>query len=347
MRSAIYENIKKQLQNSPKVWLVTGVAGFIGSNLLEALLKLNQKVVGLDNFSTGYRKNLEEVKNLVSEKEWANFKFIQGDIANLSDCQKSMSWDGTTVDFVLHEAAIGSVPRSIENPIETHKANVDGFTNMLVAARDAKAKRLIYASSSAVYGDNPDLPKTEGKVGNPLSPYALTKRINEMYADIFFRNYGFNSIGLRYFNVFGRRQDPEGAYAAVIPKWISAMIQGNPVCIYGDGETTRDFCYVENVIQANLLAATFETKLPNNQIYNIAVGEKTSLNELYHFLEKAIPKHKKKNLGGPIYQAFREGDIRHSIADIGSARTLLGYAPTYKISEGLNEAMTWYLKDAS
>jgi len=345
MKSNKYENTQKALKESPKTWLVTGVAGFIGSNLLEALLKLNQRVIGLDNFSTGYQKNLEEVRGLVTPEQWADFKFIEGDIANLSDCQSAMSWAGTPVDFVLHEAAIGSVPRSIENPIETHRANVDGFINMLVAARDAKVKSFVYASSSAVYGDNPDLPKVEDKIGNPLSPYALTKRINELYADIFFRNYSLNSIGLRYFNVFGQRQDPEGAYAAVIPKWIAALIKGNPVYINGDGETSRDFCYIENVVQANVLAATFESSGAKNQVYNIAIAEKNSLNELYRILTTHLSVILKRTFGSPTYREFREGDVRHSLADIGRAKEQLGYTPTVDLNQGLKEAMDWCVKN--
>ena len=344
MISNKYENIQKTLKSSPKTWLVTGVAGFIGSNLLEFLLKLDQRVVGLDNFSTGYSKNIEEVKAVVGQNQWMNFKFIQGDIANPTDCQRAMEWNGTSVDYVLHEAAIGSVPRSIANPVETHRSNVDGFLNMLVASRDAKVKSFVYASSSAVYGDHPELPKVEEKIGNLLSPYALTKRVNELYADIFYRNYRLNCIGLRYFNVFGRRQDPNGAYAAVIPKWIAALIRGEPVYINGDGETTRDFCQVDNVIQANLLAAIVENPEAQNQVYNIAVGERTSLNDLYEILTKQLGTAKNKSIPDPIYRDFREGDVRHSLADIGKAKTLLGFKPQYQVSDGLQEAMAWYLK---
>ena len=344
MSSNHFKIIQKNLEGSPKTWLVTGVAGFIGSNLLEALLKLNQRVVGLDNFSTGYKKNLEEVKALVSDRQWKNFKFIKGDVANLSDCQSAMSWDGKSVDYVLHQAAIGSVPRSIENPIETHRANIDGFLNMLVAARDAKVSSFVYASSSAVYGDHPELPKVEDKIGNLLSPYATTKRVNELYADDFFRNYGFNSIGLRYFNVFGRRQDPEGAYAAVIPKWIAAMIKGEQVFINGDGETSRDFCYVDNVVQANLLAATAEDPSAKNQIYNIAVGSKTTLNELYQAIEKSLSKHQSVQIPSPIYLDFRAGDVRHSLADTSKANRCLGYHPRHQWLQGIDQAMEWYVK---
>lgn len=344
MKPMKYETLQKKLNESPNTWLVTGVAGFIGSNLLEALLKLNQKIVGLDNFSTGHKKNLEEVKTAVTEKQWANFQFIEGDIANLLDCKRAMVWKNTPVNFVLHEAAIGSVPRSIENPIETHRANVDGFLNMLVAARDAKVKRFVYASSSAVYGDHPDLPKVEDKIGNPLSPYALTKRINELYADVFFRNYGLDSVGLRYFNVFGRRQDPEGAYAAVIPKWISALVRGEPVYINGDGETTRDFCYIDNVVQANLLAATVEKPEGKNQVYNIAVGEKNSLNELYQTLTTNLVGILKKSFGPPTYREFREGDVPHSLGNINKAREQLGYEPLTSLEQGIKIAKDWYIK---
>lgn len=342
-----YLEVQQKLKNSPRTWLVTGVAGFIGSNLLETLLKLDQRVVGLDNFSTGYKKNLDEVKGLVTEKQWANFKFIEGDIANLPDCQRAMRWNGTAVDFVLHEAAIGSVPRSIENPLETHRANVDGFINMLVAARDAKVKRFVYASSSAVYGDHPDLPKVEEKVGRPLSPYALSKRINELYADIFFRNYGLNSIGLRYFNVFGQRQDPEGAYAAVIPKWIAAIVRGEPVYINGDGETTRDFCHVVNVVQANLLAAIVEEPEANNQVYNIAVGSRTSLNQLYQAIVKSLSKYQSIKISPLIYRDFRMGDVRHSIADISKVTQSLSYYPQHDWLQGIDQAMAWYVKQLS
>ena len=282
-----YESLQQKLKAEPKTWLVTGVAGFIGSNLLEALLKLDQHVVGLDNFSTGYQRNLDEVKTLVTSAQWASFEFIQGDIRNLGDCHRACNG----VDFVLHQAALGSVPRSIEDPVTTNQNNIDGFLNILVAARDAKVKRFVYAASSSTYGDHPDLPKVEDKIGKPLSPYAVTKLVNELYAEVFARTYGFKTIGLRYFNIFGRRQDPNGAYAAVIPKWISSMLESAPIYINGDGETSRDFCYIDNAIQANLLAAVASSEEATNQVYNVAVGDQTSLNQLYLFLRDSLAKY--------------------------------------------------------
>ena len=335
-----YTELKTKLQNQPKTWLVTGVAGFIGSNLLETLLKLNQQVVGLDNFATGHQHNLDEVKSLVTAEQWAKFKFIQGDIRHLDDCKVACK----DVDYVLHQAALGSVPRSIEDPITTNTTNIDGFINMLVAARDAKVKRFVYAASSSTYGDHPDLPKMEDKIGKPLSPYAVTKLVNELYADVFAKTYQFNCIGLRYFNIFGRRQDPNGAYAAVIPKWIAALIKNETVYINGDGETSRDFCYIDNAVQANLLAATVTNAEATNQVYNVAVGDRTSLNDLYQNLRENLAKHYPHlNEVAPVYRDFRAGDVRHSLADISKAKTLLGYQPTHKIGEGLKEAMQWYL----
>lgn len=335
-----YETLKQQLKSEQKSWLVTGVAGFIGSNLLEALLKLNQYVVGLDNFSTGYQHNLDEVQNIVNPEQWANFKFIQGDIRNLDDCRRACEG----VDYVLHQAALGSVPRSIEDPIATNQNNIDGFLNMLVAVRDSKVKRFVYAASSSTYGDHLDLPKVEDKIGKPLSPYAVTKYVNELYADVFARTYGLQSIGLRYFNVFGPRQDPNGAYAAVIPKWIAAMIKNDPVYINGDGETSRDFCYIGNAVQANLLAATANNADAANQVYNVAVGDCTNLNQLYVQIRDALAGESPhlKN-AQPVYCNFREGDVRHSLADIRKSRNLMGYVPKYKIDEGLKEAMDWYI----
>lgn len=335
-----FESLKQQLKAEPKIWLVTGVAGFIGSNLLEGLLKLNQRVVGLDNFNTGHQRTLDEVQSLVTPEQWANFKFIQGDIRNMDDCRRAC--DG--VDYVLHQAALGSVPRSIEDPITTNQNNIDGFLNMLVAARDAKVKRLVYAASSSTYGDHPGLPKVEDKIGKPLSPYAVTKLVNELYADVFARTYGFNTIGLRYFNIFGRRQDPDGAYAAVIPKWIAAMIKNDPVYINGDGETSRDFCYIDNTVQANLLAATATNEAAANQVYNVAVGDRTSLNQLYfHLRDNLASKFPHLKDANPVYRDFRAGDVRHSLADIAKAKELIGYTPTHRINDGLNEAMDWYV----
>jgi len=348
-----FESLKQQLQAHPKTWLITGVAGFIGSNLLEALLKLNQRVVGLDNFSTGHQRNLDEVQTLVTPAQWANFQFINGDIRNLEDCRQAMNWttkssvhspQSSAVDYVLHQAALGSVPRSIEDPITTNQNNIDGFFNMLVAARDAKVRRFVYAASSSTYGDHPDLPKVEDKIGKPLSPYAVTKLVNELYAEVFARTYGFNTIGLRYFNIFGRRQDPDGAYAAVIPKWIAAMIKNQPVNINGDGETSRDFCYIGNTIQANLLAATAADEKAANQVYNVAVGDRTSLNQLYfHLRDNLVTQFPHLIEAKPVYRDFRTGDVRHSLADISKAKELLGYQPTHRLGDGLIEAMDWYI----
>ena len=337
---AAYGQLQEQLRAAPKTWLVTGVAGFIGSHLLETLLKLNQRVVGLDNFATGHQRNLDEVQGLVTKEQWNSFRFIQGDIRNLTDCQRACEG----VDYVLHQAALGSVPRSVEDPITTNSTNVTGFLNMLVATRDARVKRFVYAASSSTYGDHPDLPKVEDKIGKPLSPYAVTKFVNELYADVFARSYGFSSIGLRYFNVFGPRQDPDGAYAAVIPKWVASMIKGEPIYINGDGETSRDFCFIANVVQANLLAATSENPDAANQVYNVAVGDSTTLNQLFqHLYAGLLPRY--PNLRGirPVYRDFRAGDVRHSLADISKAGRLLGYVPTQRIGEGLELAMGWYV----
>ena len=339
-----FDALKTQLQAAPKTWLITGVAGFIGSNLLEALLKLDQHVAGLDNFATGHEKNLAQVQSAVSPEQWARFHFKRGDIRDLITCHTACKG----VDYVLHQAALGSVPRSLEDPLATHAANNTGFLNMLVAARDAKAKRFVYAASSSTYGDHPGLPKVEAVIGKPLSPYAVTKLVNELYADVFGRCYGMESIGLRYFNIFGRRQDPDGAYAAVVPKWVASMIHNEPVYINGDGETSRDFCYIDNVIQANLLAATSTHAEAANQVYNVAVGERTSLNQLYEAIRaNLVTKFPHLAEAKPVYRDFRAGDVRHSLADIGKAQTRLGYAPTHRISDGLAEAMAWYISDLS
>jgi UDP-N-acetylglucosamine 4-epimerase len=341
MTTKHYTELQSRLITSPKTWLVTGVAGFIGSNLLEALLKLNQKVVGLDNLSTGYQANLNEVRSLVSPEQWHNFIFIKGDIRNLDDCTRAC--DG--VDYILHQAALGSVPRSIEDPITTSANNIDGFLNMLVAARDAKVHRFVYAASSSTYGDHSDLPKVEANIGKPLSPYAVTKLVNELYADVFSRSYGFHTIGLRYFNIFGKRQDPNGAYAAVIPKWVAAQIQGDDIFINGDGKTSRDFCYIDNAVQANLLAATVQNPEATNQIYNVALGERTSLNELYKLITESLEKKCELAPIKLIYQDFRAGDVRHSLADISKAKKLLGYCPTIKVDSGITNLMPWYLDE--
>ena len=335
-----YDDLKQELMNEQSTWLVTGAAGFIGSNLVETLLKLNQRVVGLDNFATGHQKNLDEV--LAENPQGKDlFTFIEGDICDLAMCSKAV----TGVDYVLHQAALGSVPRSIENPIATNQANVDGFLNMLVASRDAGVKRFVYAASSSTYGDHPGLPKQEDIIGNPLSPYAVTKYVNELYANVFARTYDIETIGLRYFNIFGRRQDPEGAYAAVIPKWTMEYVSAGTVHINGDGNTSRDFCYVDNAVQANLLAATATKEGAANQVYNVALNEQTSLNELFALIEEKLlarkPDLKKVS---PNYRGFRQGDVRHSRADISRAQEFLGYQPTHKIGEGLDEAMDWYIK---
>jgi UDP-N-acetylglucosamine 4-epimerase len=338
-----YESLRAQLLAQPKTWLVTGVAGFIGSNLLETLLNLDQHVVGLDNLETGKRANLEQVQALVSPARWARFRFIEGDIADFATCQAACAG----VDYVLHHAALGSVPRSIAEPLASHRANVTGFLQILLAARDAGVKRFVYASSSSVYGDHPGLPKVEDEIGKPLSPYAANKAMNEVYAGVCALAYGIECIGLRYFNVFGPRQDPEGAYAAVIPKWIAAMLRREPVQINGDGETSRDFCYIANVVQANLLAATTAEPAAVNQAYNIAVGERTTLNELFRLLEAGLRKRDASlAVPAPIYQDFRPGDVRHSHANISKAMRLLGYAPTHRIGEGLEVAFDWYRANA-
>lgn len=337
-----YENVCAQLQQTPKTWLVTGVAGFIGSNLLEKLLSLDQTVVGVDNFATGRQHNLNEVQSLVSPEQWARFRFIEGDIRHLQTCQQAC----TGVDHVLHQAALGSVPRSINDPITTNSANIDGYLNMLVAARDAKVSSFTYAASSSTYGDHPGLPKVEDVIGKPLSPYAVTKYVNELYADVFARCYGFHTVGLRYFNVFGRRQDPDGAYAAVIPKWTAALLNGETVFINGDGETSRDFCYVANTVQANILAATAQNPEAKNQVYNVAVGDRTTLNKLFGLLRENLLAHGVSPDVQPTYRDFRAGDVRHSQADTGKARHLLGYEHTHRLAKGIAEAMPWYVKQA-
>ena len=337
-----FNELKNELRLQPKKWLVTGVAGFIGSNLLETLLKLDQHVVGLDNFATGHQYNLDEVQSLVSSEQWARFKFIEGDIRDLSICQQACE----AADYVLHQAALGSVPRSINDPITTNSTNIDGFLNMLVAARDAQVKSFTYAASSSTYGDHPGLPKVEDCIGNPLSPYAVTKYVNELYADVFARAYNFDCVGLRYFNVFGQRQDPNGAYAAVIPKWTAAMINGDSVLINGDGETSRDFCFIDNTVQANLLAATTTNPEARNQVYNVAVGDRTTLNTLFDALQKSLAQHQIVYSSKPDYQDFRKGDVRHSQADITKISSTLGYQPTHRIYEGIEAAVSWYVNNS-
>ena len=334
-----YEQVRKDLKQSPKTWLVTGIAGFIGSNLLEALLKLDQKVVGLDNFATGHQCNLDEVQAQVSEQQWRNFSFTEGDIRDYATCEKVL----VGVDYVLHQAALGSVPRSIADPITSNAANITGFLNMLQAAKEADVKSFTYAASSSTYGDHPALPKVEENIGNPLSPYAVTKYVNELYASVYARTYGFKTIGLRYFNVFGKRQDPDGAYAAVIPKWTSSMIQGEEVFVNGDGETSRDFCFIENTVQMNLLAAT-AVEDAKDTVYNVALGDRTTLNELFEAIKIALNNNGQSIDQSPVYRDFRAGDVRHSQADITKAKNALGYEPDYKIMEGIAKAMPWYIK---
>ncbi len=338
-----YQTVCEQLQQAPKTWLITGVAGFIGSNLLETLLKLNQNVVGLDNFATGHQYNLDEVQSLVKPEQWANFKFYEGDIRSFADCQTACAG----VDYVLHQAALGSVPRSIADPITTNAANITGFLNMLTAARDAEVKSFTYAASSSTYGDHPALPKVEENIGKPLSPYAVTKYVNELYAEVFARTYGFKAIGLRYFNVFGKRQDPNGAYAAVIPKWTAAMIAGDDVFINGDGETSRDFCFIENTVQANILAATTQNDEAKNQVYNVAVGDRTTLNGLFNAIKAALNENGVTYTKEPIYRDFRAGDVRHSQASVAKIENNLGYKAEYKISKSIAFAMNWYVENLS
>jgi len=335
-----YDTARAKLREAPRRWLVTGVAGFIGSNLLETLLALGQEVVGLDNFATGSKANLDEVRRAAGPENWARFRFIEGDIRSLEDCRRAVA--GT--ELVLHQAALGSVPRSIADPIATHESNITGFLNMLVAVRDAGVRRFVYASSSSTYGDHPGLPKVEDSIGAPLSPYAVTKYVNELYAAVFARTYGLEPVGLRYFNVFGRRQDPNGPYAAVIPRWADALIANRPVEIFGDGETSRDFCYVDNAVQVNLLAALATDPGAIDQIYNVAVGDRTTLKSLFETLRELVGARYPHALAArTVHRDFRAGDVRHSQADIGRAVERLGYAPTHRVREGLAEAMRWYL----
>ena len=333
--------IQQLLGAQTRNWVVTGAAGFIGSNLVETLLKHDQRVIGLDNFATGFRRNLSDIEALVTTEQWRRFTIIEGDICDPADCRRACQGAG----IVLHQAAIGSVPRSITDPATTHAANINGFLNMMLAARDAGVKRFVYASSSSVYGDDPQLPKVEGREGRVLSPYALTKKVDELYAEVFASTYGFASIGLRYFNVFGRRQDPNGAYAAVMPKWFAALLKGEPVFINGDGETSRDFCYIDNAVQANLRAALTGNAAAINRVYNVAVGQRTTLNELFQQIRALLAaRDPSLAMSEPVYRDFRAGDVRHSLADISAARSLLGYAPTHDLASGLREAADWYVQ---
>lgn len=335
-----YNEAEEQLIREPRKWLVTGVAGFIGSNLLERLLSLGQEVVGLDNFSTGHRSNLDDVRDRVGEERWTRFRFLEGDIRDLEKCREACA----DAPLVLHQAALGSVPRSIADPIGTNEANVSGFLNLLVAARDARVERFVYAASSSTYGDDPQLPKIEERIGRPLSPYAVTKYVNELYAAVFHQHYGLETVGLRYFNVFGRRQDPHGAYAAVIPRWIDCLLAGERCVIHGDGETSRDFCYIENAVQANLLAALARGDEVAGEVYNVAVGERTTLTELFRVIRDGLSEHIPEIAQAePEYGPFRPGDVRHSLAEISKARRQLGFQPTYSVREGLAEALAWYI----
>lgn len=340
--NSLYKNIKDNIKNCPRTWLITGCAGFIGSNLLENLLKLDQRVIGIDNFVTGHKHNLEHVRNSVSQNQWNKFNFLEDDITNYETC-KYITKD---IDIVLHQAALGSVPRSIDNPVNSNASNVSGFLNMLTAAKDNGVKRFVYASSSSVYGDSAELPKVESRTGKLLSPYAVTKYVNELYMSVFYKCYNFESIGLRYFNVFGKRQDPNGAYAAVMPKWISSMLNGEDVYINGDGETSRDFTYIDNVVQANILAGTTSNPEAFAKAYNTAAGGRETLNNLFsaikNGLQEKLPEIKIKDA---IYRDFRAGDIRHSNANIDQAKELLGYEPTYNLEQGLKESLAWYIDD--
>lgn len=336
-----FEQVCTTLKTSARTWLITGVAGFIGSHLLEMLLQLDQKVIGLDNFSTGYQHNLDSVQTLVSREQWQRFTMMQGDICDPAILMTAMQG----VDYILHQAALGSVPRSIADPWHSHESNVNGFLQMLIAAQHHQPRRVVYAASSSTYGDHPSLPKIEDTIGKPLSPYAVTKYVNELYADVFAKTYGVNSIGLRYFNVFGPRQDPEGAYAAVIPAWFASLINQTPVYINGDGDTSRDFCYVKNVVQANILAAVTQDPAAINQVYNVAVGERTSLNTLFTLIQAEVAKTYPDRLEATVqYRDFRAGDVQHSLADIDKAQSLLGYQPLYNVCQGLVEAAPWYVQ---
>ena len=334
-----YDTLCDQLAAQPRTWLVTGCAGFIGSNLLEALLRLGQTVVGLDNFSTGHQRNLDEVRELVGAEAWQRFRFIEGDIRQPDDCAQAVAG----VDYVLHQAALGSVPRSLDDPWNTHDNNINGFLRLLIASRDAGVKRFVYAASSSTYGDHPGLPKVEDVIGNPLSPYAVTKYVDELYGDVFARAYGVSAVGLRYFNVFGPRQDPNGAYAAVMPMWFAALLKQEAVYINGDGETSRDFCFVGNAVQANLLAATAPALPKGHEVFNVAVGDRTTLNQLYAAIREQVARWQPAAAAmQPVYRDFRAGDVRHSQADIGKASSLLGYTPTHRVAEGLDIAAPWY-----
>ena len=353
MTHQVYESVKRQLRRRPRTWLVTGCAGFIGSHLVENLLLLNQRVIGLDNFATGSRKNLTSVRQKVGAGTWKRFRFLPGDITRLADCYRAVGirlsqgkrGQRSPVDIILHQAGLGSVPRSVADPLRTHHANVTGTLNLLVAARDAGVRRVVYAASSSTYGDSPRLPKREEIIGRPLSPYAVSKYADELYAGVFGRCYGLETLGLRYFNVFGPRQDPEGAYAAVIPRWIGEALRNQRNVIHGDGRTSRDFCFVDNVVQANLLAATTSNPKAWNEVYNVACGEQTPLAELHKKIHQFLRVHLPNwRMPQPMYRAFREGDVRHSLASIAKARRLLGYRPAVKIGRGLDVTVQSFIR---
>lgn len=343
-RGVAWSALLDELPRTSHRWLVTGVAGFIGSNLLEQLLRLGQEVVGLDNLSTGHAHNLEDVRAAVGDELWGRFRFMEADIRDPDACVAACEG----MDFVLHQAALGSVPRSLADPIRTNASNIDGFLNMLVAARDAHVRRFVYAASSSTYGDHPGLPKVEDTIGRPLSPYAVTKYVNELYASVFSRSYGMRTVGLRYFNVFGRRQDPDGAYAAVIPKWVAALLEGRECVIHGDGETSRDFCYIDNVLQANVLAALADDDLEGDEVFNVAVGERTTLTQLFGYIRDGLARRFPEIADArPHYGEFRSGDVRHSQADISKISRCLGYSPTHSVREGLDAALEWYAQTAT
>jgi UDP-N-acetylglucosamine 4-epimerase len=338
-----YLEIQDALQRGPRRWLVTGVAGFIGSHLLEKLLRLGQSVVGLDSFVTGYQRNLDDVATRVGPAAFSRFHMIRGDIRDARTCVSA----ATGVDVILHQAALGSVPRSMVDPLSSHSANVDGFVNMMLAAQVAKVARVVYASSSSVYGDEPSEPKVEERRGKLLSPYAATKLVDEVYADTFRRTHGVDSVGLRYFNVFGARQDPLGAYAAVIPRWTEQLIAGEPCSVFGDGTATRDFCYVDNVVQANLLAALAPPERLGDAVFNVACGARTSLLELFALIRDLVAASRPGAANAELErQPPRPGDILHSLASIERARERLAYRPEFDVRSGMIPTVRFYLEQA-
>lgn len=335
-----FEKVCETLKKTQKIWLVTGAAGFIGSNITEKLLKLNQTVIALDDLSTGFQHNLDDIKANVTSEQWGNLTFVLGDVRDFTVCLRAMEG----ADYVLHQAALGSVPRSMDNPLLSHSVNVNGQLNILEAARISGVQNVVYAASSSTYGDHPGLPKVEDVIGKPLSPYAVTKYVNELYAQNYNMCYGLNTVGLRYFNVFGRRQDAKGAYAAVIPLWIESMIKGEPITINGDGETSRDFCYIDNVVQANILASVAPEQSVNT-VYNIACGDRNTLNDLFSLIKMNLAKNALKYTENVIYGGFRQGDVRHSEADISRAKSALGFNPKFDLTSGLDASIKWYINE--